>query len=170
MPSLLQVVSDRRSWLLGRAQSLCGTRADAEDLVQETFLRFTSMFPEDSALPDTWPCAAWLISTMTHCYFDECRRRRVRERSATEPSLCQRDVQEAPDSVNLLPSSLVSTEELKRAIQRLGECARQAMVLYLDGRAHREIALELGISPGAVAKRLYDARLQLRRLLGPTLR
>lgn len=168
MPSQLEVVSTRRAWLLGRAQYLCGTQADAEDLVQETFLRFTSTFPEATALPEGWPCTTWLLSTMTNCYYDLCRRRRVRERGAADPLLAL-DVVESPDCVSLPAWERISSDELRWAIEKLTARARRAMVLYLDGRKNQEIASELGISYGAVAKRLYDARTQLRRLLGPTL-
>jgi RNA polymerase sigma-70 factor (ECF subfamily) len=164
MLTRLQVASDKHSWLLGRAQHLCGTRADAEDLVQETFLRLTAMFSEDSEIPESWPSASWLLSTMTHCYYDQCRRRRVRERCAADPLLCL-GVQEAPDSPPAAASELVSSEELDQAVQRLSANARNAMSLHLRGRKIQEIALELGVSYGAVAKRLYDGRIQLRRLL-----
>jgi RNA polymerase sigma-70 factor, ECF subfamily len=168
MLTKIQVVSDRRSWLLDRAQYLCGTQADAEDLVQETFLRFTSRFPEDSALPEEWPCAAWLLSTMTHCYYDQCRRQRVRERCATDLLLGE-DIQESPELAELAPSELVSSEQLGWALQQLSDRTRSAVSLYLEGRKNPEIARELGISPGAVAKRLHDARVRLRRALRPVL-
>jgi RNA polymerase sigma-70 factor, ECF subfamily len=169
-PSRLEVVSTRRSWLLGRARFLCGTRSDAEDIVQETFLRFTSTFPRDSALPESWSCTSWLLSTMSNCYYDQCRRRRVRERCLEDPLLSHDlEMVESPDAVDGPPWDRISVEELRCAIDRLTAGARIAMSMYLDGRKNSEIARELGISYGAVAKRLYDARAQLRRLLGPDL-
>jgi len=164
MVTKLQVVSDQRAWLLARAEYLCGTRADAEDLVQETLFRFTSMFPGGSEIPEAWPSAPWLLSTMTHYYYDQCRRRRVRERHAAEPLLCL-GIQEAPDSIAQAPSDQVSSEQFDRALQKLTARARSAMSLHLQGRKNQEIADMLGISYGTVAKRLYDGRLQLRRLL-----
>jgi len=164
----LEAVSSRtRLWLLGRAEHLCGARADAEDLVQETFTRFVVAF-RGAALPGESRCASWLVATMTNCFYDQLRRRRVREHSAADPAL-ELEPEGSPDSMDGSPSDRISCEQLNGTIQALSPPLRSAIVMYLGGRKQHEIARQLGITRGAVAKRLHDGRAKLRLLLGPTI-
>jgi len=164
----LEAMSSRtRPWLLGRAENLCGARADAEDLVQETFTRFVVAFGGAAQLPGETRCVSWLVATMTNCFYDQLRRRRVREQSAADPAL-ELEPECSPDSMDGSPCDRISQELLNGTIQALSPPLRSAIVMYLTGRKQHEIARQLGISRGAVAKRLYDGRAKLRLLLGPT--
>lgn len=58
-------------------------------------------------------------------------------------------------------------ERLRRAVLDLPLPQRQALVLALEGFAHREIGEVLGITENNVAVRLSRARTALRRLLAP---
>ncbi len=169
MATDVEVVSIKtRAWLLGRAEHLCGTRADAEDLVQETYTRFWTTFGGDSRFPGEGKCASWLVSTMTNCFYDQLRRQRVRERCAVDPALApeQEVTPEAMGrSLSTRASDRVSSEHLDGSIRSLSPALRDAITMSLGGWRNREIALRLGISPGAVAKRLYDGRVKLRDLL-----
>jgi RNA polymerase sigma-70 factor (ECF subfamily) len=137
--------------------------ADAEDLVQETFTRFVATFRAAPRPPGEHSSTSWLVSTMTNHFYDGLRRQRVRERSARDPALDpELEVSSGP---GCSLSEQVSCERLDEAIQALRPAIRTAIVMHLDGRRHDEIARELGISRGAVAKRLHDGRLKLRLLL-----
>jgi len=166
-PRLEALLSERRSWLLSRAQHLCRTRADAEDLVQETFMRFLAAFGQASPLPSDAHCASWLISTMTNCFYDQLRRQRTRERGAADPALGM-ESQAAPEPGSAYER--VSDAQLRQAVQSLSPKVRGAMELHVQGRKYREIAGILGVPAGTVAKRLHLAREQLHRLLVPLLR
>ena len=165
-PPLESFLRDRRQWLLRRALGLCRTSSDAEDLVQETFMRFLAAFQPARALPDEAVCASWLISTMTNCFYDQLRRRRTQERGAQDPTLMPAGAvpAEAPAP---LPFDRLTDEQMSSAIQRLTPRVRGTLELHVRGRKYREIAEELGIPPGTVAKRLHLARAKLRTLLEP---
>lgn len=169
MATDLEAVSIKtRAWLLGRAEHLCGARADAEDLVQETYTRFWTTFSGASRLPGESKCASWLVSTMTNCFYDQLRRQRVRERCAVDPALApEREV--TPEalgrSLSARASDRISSEHLDGSIRSLSPALRDAIMMSLGGWRNREIARRLGISPGAVAKRLYDGRVKLRERL-----
>jgi len=166
MLTQLEVVSKRRSWLLGRARHLGRTLADAEDVVQEAFLRFMATFPEAPERLTQDFSSAWLLSTATNYTYDQCRRRRVRERSVAELAL-DPELAAAPGEPELQSWELISNEQLAEALRRLSPAVRTVVEMRLDGRKNGEIARQLGISPGAAAKRLHDGCLKLRRLLMP---
>jgi RNA polymerase sigma factor (sigma-70 family) len=57
---------------------------------------------------------------------------------------------------------------VRRAVAQLPAGQRDAVLLfYLQGLSHREVATELGISPGAVKARLHQARASLAPKLAP---
>jgi RNA polymerase sigma factor (sigma-70 family) len=67
-----------------------------------------------------------------------------------------------------LAENSVLAHRVRRAIGDLGPGQRDAVLLYyLQGLSHREVAAELGISPGAVKARLHQARGTLAPRLSP---
>ena len=99
----------------------------------------------------------------------ELRRRRTQERGAQDPALVQAAEGGAEAPVPL-SYDRVTDEQMSSAIQRLSPRVRSAMELHVQGRKYREIASELGIPSGTVAKRLHLARAKLRTLLEPLMR
>src|SRR5688572_11736576 len=142
--------------LLRLAQHLSRDGADAEDLVQETFVtaieRAASWEPERPLLP-------WLAGILAH-KAAALRRRKERELS---PSDVRIEARESPHE------ALVARElahELTRALASLEPAERALLVPYLRGeRAPRELASELGIAPGTVRMRIHRGLERLRRLL-----
>lgn len=146
--------------------------SDAEDLVQETYLRaFRSLhqFTEGTNL------RAWLFRIMTNTYINDYRKR---QRRPTNTSLD--DIEEfylydhLVDAVAQQPSDNPEDEVLERlttaditdAIDELPEEFRQVVTLAdVEGFSYREIADILQIPVGTVMSRLFRARRRLRKAL-----
>jgi len=168
-PRLETFLQERRSWLLRQALGLCRTRTDAEDLVQEAFARFLAAFSPPTPMPADHVCASWLISTMTNCFYDQLRRQRTRERGVPDLALAQPPEATAEPAARSL-YDCISDDEFSRAIRTLSPRLRTTMEMHARGRKYHEIASELGIPSGTVAKRLHLGRAKLRSLLEPLLR
>ena len=56
-------------------------------------------------------------------------------------------------------------EIVSRAIEKLSDLDRRAMLLQQDGMSYREIAHELGVTEAAVKHRLYRARRRVKELV-----
>jgi RNA polymerase sigma-70 factor (ECF subfamily) len=162
---LEELLARQRRWLVVQARQLCRNPVDAEDLVQETMVRFLAAFGQLSQLPSEGVCANWLVTTLTNCFYDQLRKQRTRERSAAEPALQEASVEPDPPERSLYDR--ISDEQFTSAVQTLSPVARSTFELHARGRKYKEIADELGIKEGTVAKRLHDARSRLRRLLEP---
>lgn len=122
-----------------------GRRAEAEDALQDAWLRATPRLPEfrgESSL------RTWLAGFVVNC----CReRRRRREADAAPPNDPARD--------DLVADRL----DLERAIAALPDGHREVFVLHdLEGFTHEEIAARLGIVPGTSKSQLSRARSALR--------
>ncbi|TDD99921.1 bifunctional nuclease domain-containing protein [Jiangella asiatica] len=77
-------------------------------------------------------------------------------RVAGVPSENHPDHGPGPDE---LAEAAVVAERVREAVAELAPGQRDAVMLfYLQGLSHREVAAELGISPGAVKARLHQAR------------
>ena len=155
----------RRHWLLNKASSLCHNRADAEDLVQEATLRFLKAFTSMSSRPSENLLEAWLITTMTNCFFDQCRKRRVEKQGAQDPALENMTVAQQAEPKPLYDN--ISDEDFAAVMQKLSPTLRATFELRMAGLRYQEIARVQGIPIGVVAKRLSDARRKLLEMLSP---
>jgi RNA polymerase sigma-70 factor, ECF subfamily len=145
---------------------------DAEDLVQEAYLRaFRSLhqFTEGTNL------RAWLFRILTNTYINDYRRRQRRPTSASLDGieefylydhLVDSRVQPEDDRPEDIVLQQLTVDDVTRSIESLAEEFRQVVLLAdVEGFAYREIAEIVGIPVGTVMSRLFRARRRLQRQL-----
>jgi RNA polymerase sigma-70 factor, ECF subfamily len=159
-----EFVKQRRTWLLAQALNVCRNKTDADDLVQEALLRFIQSFEKVEALPNERICEAWLITTLTNLFNDQCRKRKIQEHGAKELSL-KDEAAEAPEPASQPAYDAVTDEIFTQALNTLSPKIRATFELHAAGVKYQDISRKQGIPIGTVAKRLHDARLKLRELL-----
>jgi RNA polymerase sigma-70 factor (ECF subfamily) len=138
---------------------------EPRDLVQETLLRFIEHF--DGALgADEEPVDGWLISVMSHHFYDLLRGGMSRKKAEDDPTITRWTLAQAGGSDTY---ERISQERFEWAIEKLPRQQRLTFLLRSEGLRNQEIARQLGVSPGTVAKRLFDARQTLGELLRPYL-
>lgn len=139
---------------------LAGADQDAEDAVQETWLRAVDRidrFRWDSSL------RTWLMGFTLNCAREILRRphRAPSGRPAAErmPRLPVHSPQD---------ERIAAIMDLERALARLPDGLRIALILHdVEGHTHEEVAALLDISPGTSKSRTSRARRHLRALLRP---
>ncbi|MGD1017728.1 MAG: RNA polymerase sigma factor [Verrucomicrobiia bacterium] len=154
-----ELVSSYGDRLFRSAFLLCGNEADAEDIVQETFLqamRSVHRFRGDSTIY-TW-LHAILLNLTRHYHRD-------RKRIVCDNELVGREVSPADESPSPLDAG-AATSALLKAMCRLSDAHREVLILryYEDMKIH-EIARHLGISTGTVKSRLHYAIGEMQKLL-----
>jgi RNA polymerase sigma-70 factor, ECF subfamily len=155
-----------RGWLVAQARHVCGDANDAEDLAQEVLLRFLQTFEKAEKPPHGHACAAWLTTTLTRLFYDQCRRRKVRAHWAKDPHL--RGEFEAVHEPTTGPAyEGLTDEQLAQAVRGLSPKLRTTLELHAAGQKYQDIARSLGLQVGTVSKRLHDARAKLHKLLRP---
>ncbi|MBT5872169.1 MAG: sigma-70 family RNA polymerase sigma factor [Candidatus Latescibacteria bacterium] len=155
--------------LFNSAVRMTGNVADAEDLVQETFLkafRFFARFRKDSN------CLAWLFKIMKNSYINRFRQK------SREPATVSIDAglpgqegtfletpgheMEPADSMY----SRILDDEVEDAVRSLPEEFKLVVLLSdVEGMQYREIADVLGCPVGTVRSRLSRGRSHLRKHL-----
>lgn len=139
--------------VLGRCRTLLRHEADAQDAMQEVFLRLLRY--QDGFRGDAAPSTYLFKITTTTCL------NRLRTRSRRREDL----VEELPPVVET--DGLLDAVELRQLVDEIldGEDERTqqcAIFHYVDGMTHDEVGALLGISGAAVRKRLAGLRGRLR--------
>ena len=141
-PHLLQFVS----------RVLGASRSDAEDVVQDTWLR---AYPALVTFRNESSFSTWLCSVGLRAALDSMRkgRRHIAETLFEEDSFTE-------------PPRTEDRMDLEKAIASLAPGYRMVLVLHdVEGFTHEEIALQLGIAPGTSKAQLFKARRVMRALL-----
>jgi RNA polymerase sigma-70 factor (ECF subfamily) len=150
------------------ALRLAGSAQDADDLVQETFLRAFRSF--DQFELREYGAKPWLLKILHNVYFTR------RGQAGRAPTLLEdlsfddiaAELEQKP--LPTLPPGEMDwehfDEELKSAVENLAPEYRSVLLLWaLGDLSYREIAEILGCALGTVMSRLYRARQQLSSVL-----
>jgi RNA polymerase sigma-70 factor (ECF subfamily) len=147
------------------------SEADAEDLVQETYIR-AFRFKDQFTLGTNMK--AWLFRILTNTFINTYRRKTAQPEvtdldGIDEFSLYRRMADDraastSPDPEAELLNSVVDTE-VTDALEELPEKFRTTVLLDVEGFSYKEIAEMLSIPIGTVMSRLHRGRKFLQKRL-----
>lgn len=154
--------------LYGMALHLTRNASDAEDLVQETYLkavRSSSTFAADR------DCRAWLFKIMTNAFIDQYRKNvrapeMVEFEEGDEHAVAGDAISRSHDAPEEALLSSLMDEDVQRALDGLPENFRVPVLLFdVQGFTYAEIADMLSVPVGTVMSRLYRGRRLLKKSL-----
>ena len=159
--SVLPLTAALRSSALRMARS----RADADDLVQETVLRAWRFWPRYT---ERACCRAWLHRILRNTFVTQCRRRQ-RERAVLSLPEVRANQEDAAPAVPGADAQGGLDDAMTHGLVALREEQRRVLLLVdVERRSYREAADTLGVPIGTVMSRLHRARNALRgQLLSP---
>lgn len=165
-----RVLVERHSRNLFRlAYRMTGHQEDAEDVVQETFLR---AYRQLAKFDERASFGTWLYRIAANCSLDLIRARKRRNEHQEGPA------ENAPDPMQSLPDEapapdrLAMSGEVERKVagvlNELSEMERTAFVLrHYEGMCIEDISRTLGVQPNAAKHSIFRAVQKLRRALEP---
>jgi RNA polymerase sigma-70 factor (ECF subfamily) len=143
--------------VLGYLLRLTGSRAEAEDLVQETFLAaYTGRATyRGRSLP-----LAWLLGIARRRWRDQ------RRHPEPEPAVLSEHALAGETERDSLEERVARSASLEAALARLAPPLRECLLLVVvQGLTYREAATVTGEPVGTVKWRVHEANRALRRLL-----
>jgi RNA polymerase sigma-70 factor (ECF subfamily) len=142
------------------AERLLGDRSDAEDLVQDAFLRALDRLP---LLDPGRPFGPWFFTLLRNLGINQLRARKVRH---TEPEMLDAVSPDAPPDEVLVRTEV--RERFDAALAALTPRQREIVMLFeVEGWKGAEIAEHLGLTPENVRWHLHQAKKSLRAALAP---
>ena len=153
-----QLVDRHLKALHGFAQRMLGNPADADDIVQETFLRV--WHKADRWQPKSAQVSTWLHSITHNLCIDFYRRNQVEIVDIAEVELI--DPHQPEDSQQQHDVAV----QVEAALQQLPESQRSAIILcHYQGFSNREAADALEISVSALESLMARGRRKLKKIL-----
>ncbi len=146
---------------------LTGNGNEAEDLVQETFVRACRFFHR---YDPSYPFTGWLYRIMSNAHIDMVRRRgRLKTTSIDSTGFDGESAWDLPDE-SARPDRELMNGQVDAALQAglagMNPDFRAAVVLAdIEGMAYEEVARTMGTSIGTVRSRIHRGRKQLREYL-----
>ncbi len=147
--------------LIERAIAYTHDEDDAEDLVQDTFIkafRFYSSFQQGTNV------RAWLFTILKNTFLNHYyKSKRKRELVDNDGDLSYAQLASSA-SVNGGTSKFM-IDDIQMALLMLPEDCRFCFCRYFEGFKYHEISAELGIPLGTVKTKIHTARIILKKIL-----
>jgi len=139
------------------ANSLTGNKEDANDLLQDTYLKALN---NRSKYQDDTNLKAWTYTIMKNTFINNYRKsRNINSIIDNFDDLSNLNLQHPTDFP--APDSVYRTKEINIEISHLNEIQRTTFKLYFEGYKYHEIAKNLNIAIGTVKSRIYLTRQKL---------
>ncbi|MGA2929236.1 MAG: RNA polymerase sigma factor [Solirubrobacteraceae bacterium] len=146
-----EALGDHIDRLYRAAWGLCGSREEAEDLVQETFarvLRKPRLLHSDDDL-------GYLLRVLRNTFFSQRRTAARRPQTAPMPE----EYEFVDDRAATQPEARLERQDLYRAISALPDDFRDALIaIDVIGLSYREAARALRVREATITTRLHRAR------------
>jgi RNA polymerase sigma-70 factor (ECF subfamily) len=153
-----EALGDHIDRLYRAAWSLCGSREEAEDLVQETFARVLRK-PRVLRSEDD---LGYLLRVLRNTYFSTRRTAARRPRTTALPD----DLDLVEDRGAVQPEAKLESAELYAAISALPDDFRDALIaIDVVGLSYRDAARALKVREATITTRLHRARQRVARAL-----
>jgi RNA polymerase sigma-70 factor, ECF subfamily len=145
------------------ARWLMKNQEDAEDMVQESYLKAFRFF---GSFNQGGNCRAWFLRIVRNTCYTALEARKLREKEVP----IEEDAYDGVEDPSLLPAAILdkttTIEVVRKAIEQLPADFREALVLReFEGLSYKEIADVSGVPLGTVMSRLARARNQLQFIL-----
>ncbi len=167
-----RIVDEYQRRLYGFALRMTGNREDAEEIVQDAFVRafraLGKMSPEQRAELRLQP---WLYTITLNVTRNRLRSKRptnVALDALADPDALLNNTQEGPEQPEQIVERGTDMALVEQALLQLPMHLRAAATLrFIEGRSHPEIAEILNQPIGTVKSHVHRAVRILRRILGP---
>lgn len=147
--------------LLFYAMSLTSDTNNAQDLLQETFLKaltYSDKFTQNTNFK------AWVCTIMKNTFINNYRRNMIAKNTfGTTNNEFHLKIE--PDKAYPSPESIYNSKEIIKCIDALEDKYKIPFNLFIEGFKYKEIAAELNLPLGTIKSRIFSTRKKLEKAL-----
>ncbi|PHI21971.1 hypothetical protein CEQ90_01215 [Lewinellaceae bacterium SD302] len=158
----LQEVSQVENLLFSFALRLTRSRADAEDLMQETKIK-AYQYRDKFRLGTNFK--SWVSTIMRNTFINHYRKRKSR-RHLNQPVDDITYTLESKQTVNNEAEQSLRLRELNKMMNSIGKIYSVPFRMFYEGYEYKEIAEHLNIPIGTVKSRIFLARTKMKGMIG----
>jgi len=147
--------------LLIYAMSLTSDTANAQDLLQETFLKaliYSDKFTQNTNF------TAWVFTIMKNTFINNYRRN-MSAKSTFDTTINEFHLKIEPDKGYPSPESVYNSKEIIKCIDALEDEYKIPFNMFIEGFKYKEIAEELNLPLGTIKSRIFCTRKKLGKSL-----
>jgi len=141
---VVELYATMRPPLLGYAYHIVGSSGEAEDLVQNAFLKLFDQLSRDAKILNL---RSWLYRVVHNLAIDHSRRRGIQD-SLNAEWLTQKMMSDSPRSAE---DDLIRRQRIALSLKALNERERHCLMLRAEGLSYIEIGDVLGVSEKSVS-------------------
>ena len=163
-----QLLKKYRGAIYGLTYKMVSNKEQAEDIVQETFIKAFSAL---SSFNEEYSFSTWLFKIASNNCIDFLRKKRLQTFSIDQSTESQDGTmtKELPDPIVNPEMRLIESEKrsiIEMAIENLPKKYRIAIIMrHKEEKSYEEISEALGIPLGTVKARIFRAREKLKKYL-----
>ncbi len=146
-----------RPKLMGFSMKLTKNKSDAQDLMQDAFLK---AFKSIDKLNDQTNLGAWMMTIIRNTFVNGYRKLKVRTKNADKIKQLQ-----SGEVMNTGYTDIAAKRINDLMDQHLPEEQSEPFRLFVDGYKYDEIAEMMNVPIGTIKSRIYYARKQMRVML-----
>ncbi len=143
--------------LIKFAYKLTEDKDDAEDLLQETYLKALkccNQFVDESNFE------GWTFTIMKHTFINNYRRS-IRQNAFRDTTNDHFFINQSRANCSDNPDSIFSEKEIAQNIENLHEMYREPFKMHIYGFSYKEISQELNLPIGTIKSRIFVSRKKL---------
>jgi RNA polymerase sigma-70 factor (ECF subfamily) len=147
--------------LLFYAMSLTSDADNAQDLLQETFLKaltYSDKFTQNSNFK------AWVFTIMKNTFINNYRRN-MNTKNTFDTTNSEFHLKIEQDRGHPSPESIYNSKEIIKCINGLEDEFKIPFNMFIDGFKYKEIAEELNLPLGTIKSRIFFTRKKLEKSL-----
>lgn len=153
-------IENQSEILMAHAIRFTGNHEDANDLVQDTFLkafRYFATYTEGTNL------SGWLFTIMKNTFLNKCNNMASKKMSFVDHSDLNLLKQE--NVASNLGIGKMANDEIRKALSNLPKSLSEPFILHFEGHSYKELAALYNIPIGTVKTRIHSAKKMLRQTL-----
>lgn len=150
------LLTSNRPIMRGFAINFTRNVEDAEDLIQDTFLKALKY---KDRFEDGTNFKGWLYTIMRNIFLNNCKKQQL-GRNIFGPSADSIQYELGSHSENNIYRT-INESDIRVAIDHLRQDLRKPFEMAFEGYQYEEIAQEMGVPTGTIKSRIFNARKRL---------